>query len=106
MKEVFDKHKIVLDPHGAVGWKALELLRGGDKSPAVIYETADPGKFPIDVKRAIGITPELPKGMKLQQESKERIFSIDSAPNKISGALKLSDTQISEAKEKIEKLFS
>ena len=47
MKEVFEKYGIILDPHGAVGWSALEIYRSrGDQSRAVIYETADPGKFP------------------------------------------------------------
>ena len=65
MKEVYDKHGIILDPHGAVGWKALEIfLQGRHDKPAVIYETADPGKFPEDVEKAIGIVPELPPGMK------------------------------------------
>ena len=44
MKEVFEKHHLILDPHGAVGWRALELYRtGGDDTEGVVYETADPG---------------------------------------------------------------
>ena len=27
MKEVFEKHAVILDPHGAVGWRAFELYR-------------------------------------------------------------------------------
>ena len=65
MKEVFEKHGVILDPHGAVGWRALELYRSaGGQGQAVVYETADPGKFPADVRQAIGITPDLPVGMK------------------------------------------
>jgi threonine synthase len=106
MKEVFEAHKIVLDPHGAVGWRTLEVFNGGNYSQlAVIYETADPGKFPDDVQKAIGVTPELPKGMKKQTELKERIYSIKTKPDVKEGALKLSDAQIKEAKEKIREII-
>ena len=53
MKDVFDKYKVVLDPHGAVGWRALEVFnRGNHDRLAVVYETADPGKFPEDVQES------------------------------------------------------
>ncbi len=77
MKEVFDKYEIILDPHGAVGWKALKVfLKGDSNKTSVIYETADPGKFPNDVKKAIRIIPNLPPRMKKQKYLKERIFKI------------------------------
>ena len=75
MKEVFDRYGIILDPHGAVGWRALEIYRSeGNEGPAVIYETADPGKFPLDVEKALGFTPDLPDGMKKQEALPERIY--------------------------------
>jgi threonine synthase len=107
MKEVYGAHKVILDPHGAVGWRALEIfLAGKSDKLAVIYETADPGKFPEDVKKAIGIVPNLPSGMKKQAESKERIYSINSAPDFSATGMKLSDAQLEEAKRKIMKIFS
>ena len=73
MKEVYDRWGIILDPHGAVGWRALELYRSeGKPGPAVIYETADPGKFPTDVEKAIGIKPEVPAGIRRQETQPER----------------------------------
>ena len=107
MEEVFKQFGIILDPHGAVGWRALNLFDHGERiRPSVIYETADPGKFPEDVKQAIGITPQLPAGMARQTQLAERIFSIDNAPDrKEDGALKLSDAQIAEAKQKIREIF-
>jgi threonine synthase len=110
IKRVFDTYKVILDPHGSVGWRSLEdyfTQNPSDKNkPAVIYETADPGKFPIDVEKAIGIIPPLPDGMKKQLESKERIYSISSSPNVTPGGLKLSDSQVVEAKDKIANIFS
>ncbi|MDO8647289.1 MAG: threonine synthase [Candidatus Diapherotrites archaeon] len=106
MKEVFEKYKVILDPHGAVGWKTLDIfLEGKHDALAVVYETADPAKFPEDVKKAIGIIPELPAGMKKQAKLKERIYSIESNPEQTKDGLKLSDGQIEEAKAKLSSLF-
>jgi threonine synthase len=107
MNDVFNRFGVVLDPHGAVAWRTLEDFLGGkhDK-PAVVYETADPGKFPDDVLHAIGLLPELPEGMKMQSESGERIYSIESEPEHTSKGLKLSEEQVKEAKLKIMDIFS
>jgi threonine synthase len=106
MKDVFQKQGVVLDPHGAVGWRSLELYReSGDRTPAVIYETADPGKFPEDVKLATGMIPSLPAGMKKQETHSERIFSVSEAPDMKSTGMVLSQGQIKEAKDKIREIF-
>ncbi|MBA4391032.1 MAG: threonine synthase [Syntrophus sp. (in: bacteria)] len=106
MKKVYNTYGIVLDPHGAVGWKALEIfLEGKDNKPAVIYETADPGKFPDDVEKAIGIVPELPPGMKKQATIKERIYSIEAKPEQTSAGFKLSAAQVEETKKKIKEIY-
>jgi len=108
MKRVYEKENVILDPHGSVGWRALEIYRENtlDATTGVIYETADPGKFPKDVKKAIGIAPALPKRMQEQKENEERIFSITNAPKNTPSGLKLSDAQIIEAKQKIKELFA
>ena len=109
MKEVYENDNIVLDPHGSVGWRALEIYRENNnenkKEVGVIYETADPGKFPEDVEKATGYFPPLPKRMQEQKESEERIFSINNNPEKTKQGLKLSDAQVLEAKQKIKELF-
>jgi threonine synthase len=106
MKDVFEKYGVILDPHGAVGWRTLETYLGGrHEEPAVIYETADPGKFPEDVELAIGLEPDLPPGMEKQALMKERIYSIESAPDVTPGGLKLSEAQVEEAKAKIREIF-
>ncbi len=107
MKEVYDRYGVVLDPHGAVGWRTLEVYRqGGDTTPAVIYETADPGKFPEDVQAAIGITPPLPPGMQQQAGLPERIYTIASTPEAVNGQRTLSAQQVDEAKETIAGIFA
>jgi len=107
MKDVYDNYGIILDPHGSVGWNALAKFTNNDFSKrAIIYETADPGKFPDDVEKAIGVVPELPARMEEQQNLDERIYSIESSPLNSSQGLKLSDEQVNEAKEKIKTIFS
>lgn len=110
MKEVYDKFGIILDPHGAVGWEILEnylhLHPDMKEIKSVIYETADPGKFPEDVKKAIGIIPQLPLGMQKQANSPERVYKIESEPDKTPSGIKLSDSQVKEAKEKIAGIFN
>ncbi len=115
IERVFKEHGIILDPHGAVGWRTLECFNlGKHDRPAVIYETADPGKFPVDVEKALGFIPEVPAGMKKQAEAKERIYSIQSEPERIEDKsgdeakvkLKLSAEQVEEAKAKIKEIFS
>lgn len=109
MKKVYENEKIILDPHGSVGFRALEIFReqnnNFDKIPAIIYETADPGKFPLDVEKAINITPQLPLRMKKQETLEERIYSIDAPSLKTINGLRLTDDQIKEAKDKIRKIF-
>ena len=107
MKAVYDRYGIILDPHGAVGWATLEdYLEGKHDRPAVVYETADPGKFPDDVRAAIGITPQLPPGMKRQAGLPERIYSIEAEAEHTSGGLALSTAQIAEAKTRIRQIYA
>lgn len=104
IKRVHDRFGVIIEPHGAVGWAALERYHDG-RDVAVVYETAHPGKFPIEVKRAIGILPETPQGIVQQASMKERTYSILSEPEKTKQGLKLTEEQITEAKEKITKIF-
>ncbi|MHB8110264.1 MAG: threonine synthase [Syntrophorhabdaceae bacterium] len=106
MKDVYDRFGVVLDPHGAVGWATLEMfLNGKHDRPAVIYETADPGKFPEDVEKALGIIPALPPGMKKQASLPERIYSVMAEPDHTAEGLKLSAEQVREAKMKIGTIY-
>lgn len=107
VRQVYKKYGVLLDPHGAVGWKALERYSGGkDDRLAVVYETADPGKFPQFVKKATGVEPAIPRGIQKQAKVKERIFSIESEPQQTKSGIQLSSLQIEEAKAKIKELLS
>jgi threonine synthase len=86
IRKVYEAYGVMLEPHGAVGWRALEAYNGGNhREPSVVYETADPGKFPEDIRKAIGIAPVIPGGIQRQRDLEERIYRID-APSSVDGA--------------------
>jgi threonine synthase len=107
MKEVYQRFGIIIEPHGAVGWRTLDkYLEGNHDRLAVIYETAEPGKFPQDVKQAIGIIPDFPAGIKSQSKMAERIFSVSESPDIMhDGSLILSDKQYGQVKHIISNIF-
>lgn len=57
IKEVFKKHKYLIDPHTAVAYSAYEKykLETKDDTKTVIVSTASPFKFPHKVADSIGI---------------------------------------------------
>jgi threonine synthase len=107
MKEVFNRFQIIIEPHGAVGWRALDrFLDGKHDRLSVIYATADPGKFPDDVEKAIGRVPDVPAGIAKQAELPERVYRIDRpSDTNAQGALILSDAQYEEALGVIEGIY-
>jgi len=66
IKETYDTYGIILEPHGAAGWRGLEmyLQENGDFPFCISLETAHPAKFPDEIIELTGITPELPDSMK------------------------------------------
>jgi len=66
IQQAWAEHKLLLEPHGAVGWRgfldycAAESL--GD-SPAVVLETAHPAKFPEEIERVLGFSPDVPASL-------------------------------------------
>ena len=66
IKKVHARHGTLLEPHGAVAWKGLEVYldKYGDHPLCVSLETAHPAKFPEEIQALLNITPELPPGMK------------------------------------------
>lgn len=66
IKNVYREHKVVLEPHGAVGWAALQRFLKEEKTdvPAISFETADPGKFPEEIVRLLKIQPPVPESLR------------------------------------------
>jgi threonine synthase len=66
IEEAWREHRLLLEPHGAVGWRgfldylAVEPLNG---APAAVLETAHPAKFPEEIERILGFSPEVPPAL-------------------------------------------
>ena len=60
-------HGVLLEPHGAVGWAALEQFFATEAVPAdtlaIALETAHPAKFPEAVREATGVDPAVPPSL-------------------------------------------
>jgi threonine synthase len=82
IKKVYERHRVLLEPHGAVGWCGLsryfdfiteDEVHG---QVAVSLETAHPAKFPAEIHDILGIDPELPDSLKGLDEKEERVQKI------------------------------
>ena len=78
IKSVYEKYSCILEPHGAVGVNALlEYTDSKDDILAVSLETADPAKFPDEIKKGLGLNPILPKALSNVMNKKENIIRLN-----------------------------
>ena len=65
IKRVYEQYRVLLEPHGAVGWRGLEVYLElfGDKPLCVSLETAHPAKFPDEIRELLDINPDLPPSL-------------------------------------------
>jgi threonine synthase len=66
IREAWERHRLLLEPHGAVGWAALQRHLGAadaGETLAVSIETAHPAKFPEEIRSLLGFDPELPPSL-------------------------------------------
>jgi threonine synthase len=66
IKRIYDQFGVLLEPHGAVGWRGLEIYleQSGDFPLCISLETAHPAKFPDEIEKLTGVIPDLPPSMK------------------------------------------
>ena len=80
IRQAWAQYHIVLEPHGAVGWKCVEDFIAKEKPSAdqllVSLETAHPAKFPQAIIDTIGVDPELPDSLKEIESKDEHYDSI------------------------------
>lgn len=61
IREAWHVHRVVLDPHAAVGYaSACRLIRRGVAGPVAVLATAHPAKFADTVREELGFEPDLP----------------------------------------------
>ena len=75
IKETWDDHKVMLEPHGSVGWAGLvEYLKENTEVSdqlCISLETAHPAKFPEEIIKILNIDPELPPSLESLEEKTE-----------------------------------
>lgn len=66
IRDFWNQFQLLLEPHGAVAWQGLQDWTAEEalgNTPAVIVETANPAKFPVEVEKVVGWEPDVPANM-------------------------------------------
>ncbi len=85
IKNVFDRHKILLEPHGAVGWAGLQHYINENPGEinssqlTVTLETAHPAKFPKEISEILGIEPVLPLNLSNLDDKEEKMVMMNNS---------------------------
>ncbi|MBN2523137.1 MAG: threonine synthase [Bacteroidales bacterium] len=82
LKMVYNRHGVLLEPHGSVGWAGLRHYFDfvpedhTAEQVAVCLETAHPAKFPAEIQDILGFDPELPESMVGLEEKEEQFVKL------------------------------
>ena len=91
IKECFNKHSILLEPHGAVAWqgllKYLKDFREPGNQLAVVLETAHPAKFPEEIIRITGREPDIPVSLSGLDKKNESYLTMENSYEKLKDLL-------------------
>jgi len=64
--DVWARYKLLLEPHGAVAWRGFQdwlETEPLNNLPVAILETANPAKFPEEIEKNMGWSPDVPAAM-------------------------------------------
>lgn len=81
--EVYRKYNIMLEPHGAVAWKGVREYFRSDKVSksgkqlCIALETANPAKFPDELRQIINVDPLLPASLIGLEQKPENFVSLE-----------------------------
>ncbi|MDP2038397.1 MAG: threonine synthase [Ignavibacteria bacterium] len=81
VKNVFEKNKYVIDPHGAVGYLALQKFlkeNSPQKFTSIVLETAHPAKFKDVVEKELSIEVEIPERLAACLTKEKRAVELSS----------------------------
>ena len=81
IKDIYEKNKVVVDPHTAVGIGAARKL--GLEQNCVVLSTAHPCKFPKAIEEAISKTEKLPDSLKYVYDKEEKFKVLSNDINKV-----------------------
>lgn len=78
LKAVYQQHQYLLDPHGAVGYLALQrYLNEHPQQQGIVLETAHPVKFYDVVEPVIGETVPVPLSVQQQMNAEKKSIKIE-----------------------------
>jgi threonine synthase len=79
IRSAWEKYKLLLEPHGAVGWAGLEHYMEEENYDGltVSVETAHPAKFPEEIEELLSFSPELPKMIAEIENKQENYLCIE-----------------------------
>ena len=83
IRDAWEKHNVLLEPHGAVGWAGLQRYlaeEGGSLHKDQLFislETAHPAKFPEEITRLLGFDPEMPPSLQGLEEKEEKFEKME-----------------------------
>ncbi|MBU6410966.1 MAG: threonine synthase, partial [Verrucomicrobia bacterium] len=78
--DAWRKYRLLLEPHGAVAWRGFldwQEHESPHGSPAVILETAHPAKFPEEIEKTLGLSPEVPPAISAAENLPEDYDRLD-----------------------------
>jgi len=92
IKKAYENYKLLLEPHGSVGWTCLNrYLDKEGNDPEKIYvclETAHPAKFPDSIQELLKIDPELPPSLQGLDGKEEKMDDIKASYEEFKAYLK------------------
>jgi threonine synthase len=74
IQEAWKQHKLLLEPHGAVAWRGFldwQKTESLDGLPAAVIETAHPAKFPEEIEKTLGFSPDVPPSIAVAEKLPE-----------------------------------
>ncbi len=83
--ETYRKHKILLEPHGAIAWKGIKEYCRHNRNKSsknqlfISLETAHPAKFPDEIRRITGFDPPLPNSLNGISDKDENFYSFENS---------------------------
>jgi threonine synthase len=81
IREAWERHGLLLEPHGAVAWAALQRYREqglpGSDGLLVSLETAHPAKFPEEITALLGFEPAAPPSLQGLESREEHFLTME-----------------------------
>ena len=80
IRNAWESHRLLLEPHGAVGWAGLNRFVKEEKLTddllMVSVETAHPAKFPEEIEGLLGFSPDVPESLSAIENKKEHYLNL------------------------------